>query len=424
VDKVEQLWRECLDSFNIDSAIMLSQSTFDPFRRVYVADGLIYKVVVLRYEISKNLRVCDLAAEFAILKYCAAIPGVPLPITHYQNDEFEALVMKRLPGQPLDTLDISWMRLFLILVKLSIILLKLSWRGISHNDILPRNVLVTSQGSISLIDFDQATRTNFFVALLRQFAGIKVGSNKVYGSVVSISKKCVKKKLSPKTIQFLRKFCRRNDSEALQILPSLPNDVNSQLKTLLKAWRQAQVSDASSPGRRVAYYSLDLGGYHFPGERPWIERWNMLRSAADYSDKRILELGCNMALLSCFLLKDLHASAALAVDADAKILEAAEQVSLAFCVKPILKCQDFDAVHDWETELFDFKPDVVFALNVLNWVKDKQRFLDFLGHFQEVIYEGHDSIDVESKRLHDVGFRYIDLVGISERRRVMLHCQK
>lgn len=424
MDKIEQLWCECLASFNIDSAIFLSQSTVDLFRRVYVANGYIYKIVVLQHETSKNIRASDLAGEFAILKYCAAIPSVPLPIAHYQNDGFEALVMKHVPGQPLATLDISWIRFFLILAKLSIILLKLSWRGISHNDVVPGNVLVTSHGLTSLIDFDQATRSSFFVALLRQFAGLKVGPNKVHGSLVTIFKEQVKKKLSPKMIQFLKKLCRHNNKGALQALPILPNDASFQLKTLLKAWRQAQVSDASSPGRRVAYYSLDVGGYHFPGERPWIERWNVLRLATDYSGKRILELGCNMALLSCFLLKDSHASAALAVDADAKILEAAEQVSLAFGVKPILKCQDFNAVYDWGSELFDFKPDVVFALNVLNWVQDKQRFVDFLGRFQEVIYEGHDSMSIESKRLCDVGFQYIDLVGISERKRTILHCQK
>lgn len=424
MDKIEQLWCECLASFNISSAILLSQSTVDPFRRVYVVNGRIYKVVALRYEISKNLRADDLAGEFAILKRCAAIPGVPLPIVHYQNDEFEAIVMKRVPGEPLASLDISWLRLFLILTKLGIILLKLSWRGISHNDIFPENVLVTSQGSTSLIDFDQATRTNFLVALLRQFAGINVGLSKVHGSLVTISKKCVKKKLSPKTIQSLKRLLRRNDNEILQVLPILPNDASFQVKTLLKAWQQAQVSDASSPGRTVAYYSLDVGGYHFPGERLWIERWNVLRSATDYSGKRILELGCNMALLSCFLLKDLYASAALAVDADAKILETAELVSLAFAVKPILKCQDFNAVYDWETELFDFKPDIVFALNVLNWVQDKQRFVGFLGRFQEVIFEGHDSIEVESNRLRDVGFQHIAQVGISERKRNILHCQK
>ena len=50
--------------------------------------------------------------------------------------------------------------------------------------------------------------------------------------------------------------------------------------------------------------------------------------------------------------------------------------------------------------------------------------LDFLGCFQEVIFESHDNLDTESKRLHAVGFQNIKIVGISERGREVIHCQK
>jgi len=137
-----------------------------------------------------------------------------------------------------------------------------------------------------------------------------------------------------------------------------------------------------------------------------------------------LELGCNMALLSTFLLRYEKAKAALAVDVSGKILEAAEQIGLAFGVKPSLKLQDFDAPKDWETELADFNPDIVVALNVLNWVQDKKRFLNFLGQFHEVIFEGHDSFEVESEKLSDVGFKRINIIGTTERNRQVLHCRK
>jgi len=112
------------------------------------------------------------------------------------------------------------------------------------------------------------------------------------------------------------------------------------------------------------------------------------------------------------------------VDIDARILEVAKLISMAFGVKPVLKVQDLDAPEDWESQLIDFKPDIVFALNVLNWVQDKQRLLDFLGRFEEVIFEGHDSFDVERKRLSDVGFKEINIVGVSERGREVVYCRK
>jgi len=165
------IWRECLSALDIESATLLWQSTIDPFRRVYAANGCIYKVVALQHEITGNLRAQNLAGESAILRHCGGITGVPSVIAYHKSDEFEVLVLERLPGELLDKLDVSWPRLLVNLTKLAAILLNLSWRGISHNDVVSRNILVSPEGSVSLIDFDQATRTSFIVAIIRQFTG-------------------------------------------------------------------------------------------------------------------------------------------------------------------------------------------------------------------------------------------------------------
>ena len=69
-------------------------------------------------------------------------------------------------------------------------------------------------------------------------------------------------------------------------------------------------------------------------------------------------------------------------------------------------------------------PDVVFCLSVLNWVRDEGRLLAFLGRFEELVYEGHDSARAEARRLRAAGFGSIRLVATSERRRPILHCRK
>lgn len=419
-----QLWDKCFAEFNLESATLLWQSPHDPFRRVYLANGCVYKAIALQHENASRCYAQNLAGEFSILRDCKGIPGVPSVISHHENDEFGVLIMERLPGEPLSNLTINGLQLFLILVKLSVILFRISLRGISHNDVLSKNILISPKGSVSLIDFDQATRANFFVALIGQFTGFNLGTHKMYGSLITVVKEYSKKKLPPRMIQFLRRLRNFNNNKKIQELPILTDNASFQLKTLLNAWEQSQMSNANSPGQLLAYYSLDIEGYHFPGERLWSARWNMLRSVTDYSGKRILELGCNMGLLSTYLLKDCNVKAALAVDIDTKILEAAKLVAMAFDVKPALRVQDFDAPEDWESQLIDFKPDIVFALNVLNWVQDKQRLLNFLGCFQEVIFEGHDNFDTESERLHAVGFRNIKIVGISEREREVLHCRR
>lgn len=424
MDRAEQLWHQCELLLNIEQGTLLWQSPNFQFRRVYGTARSIYKVVDLKYDASGVFRAQNLAGEFSILKHCVGITGIPLPIAHHKADGFEVLVMERLPGELLSNLTVGWFRLIRILSKLAIILLRLSWCGISHNDIKPDNILITNDNSVSLVDFDQASRATFLQAFASQFLGISIGGITMYHSLTSVVKDHLRRSLPPKVVDVLRRLKQRRESKILRTLPDLPPDASSQLRTLREAWRLAQISNANAPGSGLAYYTLTLEGYCFHGERPWIPRWNMLRSATDYSGKRILELGCNMGLLSTFLLKECDAKAALGVDVDARILDAAKLISTAFNVKLDLKVIDCDDAGDWDTTLIDFSPDIVFALNVLNWVKDKKRLLNFLGRFQEVIFEGHDNFAIESKRLNGIGFKEIDVVGVSERGREVIRCRK
>jgi hypothetical protein len=131
-----------------------------------------------------------------------------------------------------------------------------------------------------------------------------------------------------------------------------------------------------------------------------------------------------MALLSTFALAEAGASAALAVDADPKILEAAALAATAFGVRPEFRRVDFDRDRGWEDRLEAFRPDLVIAMSVLHWLDDKARFLAFLGRFDEVVFEGHDSSRIERERLRRAGFSEIDLVDTSERGRPILVARK
>ena len=85
---------------------------------------------------------------------------------------------------------------------------------------------------------------------------------------------------------------------------------------------------------------------------------------------------------------------------------------------------DFDRDTGWEDRLQAFAPDVVVALSVLHWVEDKARFLAFLGRFEQVVFEGHDSSRIERGRLLQAGFTEVDLVDTSERGRPILLARK
>ena len=207
-------------------------------------------------------------------------------------------------------------------------------------------------------------------------------------------------------------------------LPRIPWNASPSVKKLRKAWELAQLSNANSPGQCVSYYSLEFEGYEFPGERPWSTRWELLQSVTDFQGKRVLEIGCNLALLSCCLLKDSGASDAIAVDYDSTILKAASLAAEAHNVTPVFVQQDLNSKEDWESRLNAYNPDLVVALSILNWIDDKERFVAYLGQFDEVIFEGHDSFEKEGERFKKVGFEVIRLVGMSERARPILYCSR
>lgn len=416
---IESLWPRVIAKEGLDSAELLSSSYFDLARRVYAADQRVYKITLREYEATSRFRALDLEGEFAVLQRCAGIPGVPTAIDYHHDTDVELLVIERMDGERLEHLSVG--SFLLVLCKLGVLSFRLSFRGVSHNDIKSENVLLANDGSVSIIDFDQATLTGFVASISRSILGIRIGDEEVHGSLVTMVKEYLKENLPPRVLAVTKSLAgRKLDNK----LPVLAEDASTNAKELLDAWGIAQRSDASSPKVLDAYYSFSFEGYFFPGERSWEERWKVLRSITDYSEKRILELGCNMSLLSCFLLKEERAAAAMGVDIDPNILEAAKLVSSALGVDPAYRQQDFDSTSDWEKGFKEFRPDTVFALNVLNWVKDKERFLDFLGSFDEIIFEGHDDFETEKRNFVARGFRDVRLISITERKRPVMHCRK
>jgi len=407
---------------DIENILFISKSNEDPSRKTYLFNNIIIKSRIIDDDQTAHLRQNNLKEEYEILKKCEVLEGVPKALYYFKNEFYELLFLSYLPGIQIYELKISLKELFKISFRLSKILIKLSALGVCHNDITPRNVLIENGNVVSLIDFDQAIKTKPYMAFARQLLGLNIGEAKVNHSIITIIKDYLRKKF-PGTIFRIKKLLGKKYQD-VDKLPALEKGADSKLINLLSAWQIAQSSNASSPGLPKAYYAIDFEGYHFPGERPWNERWNRLKNVSGYSVKTILELGCNMGLLSIHLLKEAGAAKCIGVDHDKKILESAKLISEVFEVKPVFKQVNFDSAKDWESDLLSYKIDIVFALNVLNWVNDKDRFLKFLSNFPEIIFEGHDTTEVERKRFEQIGFNTIKKIGYSERERIILRCRK
>jgi 2-polyprenyl-3-methyl-5-hydroxy-6-metoxy-1,4-benzoquinol methylase len=162
-------------------------------------------------------------------------------------------------------------------------------------------------------------------------------------------------------------------------------------------------------------------GHHFRGERGWYARWDVISSAVDFTGKSVLELGCNMGLLSSFARLN-GATDAHGVDHDALIIQAAELVARGLQSNATFEQVDLNGEERWEERLGG--RDLVTALSVVHWLPDRDRVLDFLGTHSELIYEGHDTLEIETERLRSLGFDRIDLIGSTERDRHILHARK
>ncbi len=413
----------CEEFPNVENIKFISESDEDPSRKTFLLNDIIIKSRKLDEDRSAHLRHNDLKKEYEILKLSNAVNGTPKELHYHKNELYELLFLSYLPGEQLRNQQLNFIQTVKVTFQVLKILVRLSGKGICHNDVTPQNVLLTDKNNASLVDFDQAVRTTIVKAFAGNILGIKSGESKVSYGLNTIFKDYLRKHF-PNFLYFIKRLLGRNPEFENHELPEINDSADPRLKKLLEAWRLAQKSNASAPALPLAYYAIDFAGYHFPGERPWDNRWNRLKNVSDYSGKTILELGCNMGLLSIHLLKEAGAAKCIGVDHDKKILESAKLISEVFEVDPVFKQINFDSTKDWESDLLSSNIDVVFALNVLNWVNDKERLLKFLSNFPEIIFEGHDTTEIERKRFEQIGFNTIEEIGYSERERIILKCMK
>ena len=408
-----QTWKQVREDLQIGDARLLHQSVFDEGRRTYRHGDEVHKIAL-----ADHGRVESLKAEAETLRRCVGIKGLPALHSFSERAGYSVLTLGWIDGADVATKRPGLIQSIRVSLRVLMLLVRISLRGVVHNDLRRENVFVSSRRDVYLLDFDQAGQASRFAALLRNLTGRGPAPSRSEFSYPNLVLRLVAGAL-PAGIKRRVATPDQAPSRSNQVI-DLP-DVDE--TALREAWDVAARAKASSPGVEIAYYSLNLGGAHLPGERPWEDRWEHLQDITDFEKKRILELGCNMGLLSAFLRKLRHAGAALAVDVDPEIISAASLVSRALKVDIEHRVIDLDGSDDWETSFLKFEPDIVFALNVLNWVQDKQRLLQFLGRAPEVIFEGHDATEVEIMRLEELGFD-VRFVTLTERGRPLLHASR
>jgi hypothetical protein len=429
----QQEWDQFVRESFGGNAVLLSVSKYSSDCRVYRANDTIFKI--RRFTPSSiSGRNNSFEDEYLIMRQLSSVPGVPAVRSYKRTGEWEQLEMELLPelcgydptfGMPHETF-----KDFLDIVRVT---LQINGLGCSHGDLHWRNVGRNVTGGISVFDFDQACLASQWRCAVRDIFGLGTcerrsecslfnrlryvrGIGFLLRALARLAKECIKfvSRTSPSSTQGIHlsnpTFMQR---AMLQADPAL--------EMLAEAWSVASSSKASAPDVEMAYYSIDIGGVNFPGERPWILRWERIRRHVDFKGKRLLELGCNMGMLSIHA-KLSGAAFCLGIDIDKDILTAATLASRAFGTDVEHRELNLGEPSPWEEELKEF--DIISALSVLHWVKDKNRVWAFVSKHKEVLYEGHESEQEAEDNLKKAGFTHIVRLGTTERNRQMFHASR
>ena len=169
---VRRIWAAVIADLGLRGGTLLfSQKVPDIGRATYIGASHVYKVAIHALDASRYARANDMAAEYAILKKCAGIAGIPLAGDLKRTPEYDALMIEKVDGAPANDLGIAPLKKAVISIKLIPLMVKLAARHVSHNDITFENVLVKPRNPPVLIDFDQATDASFVAAVRAMFFG-------------------------------------------------------------------------------------------------------------------------------------------------------------------------------------------------------------------------------------------------------------
>jgi len=436
-DERNQLWEDFRKRNLTQEFELISISKFTSNRRVFTNGKRVFKVNYVGSN-KNEYKKSKLINEYEILiRLNDKINFNPL----YKTVEpgWEVLEMKLLKGETLFSLMqhniLNKISLFVLVKSLWM----LSKRGICHGDLSLENIILTESKEICFFDYEDSSHTGIINALFCNLFAIS--PNKVHDFCLMT----ILNAYFSEESGFSRKLFRvvywiytkaRNLVNRILIVKRINIKINNistigmdndspsyeKIAKLTKAWEIASDSDANSPGESIAYYAIDFNNQKFFGERPWELRWLAIKGKIKVENKKFLEMGCNMGLLSIFL-KNEGAISCTAVDHDKKILESAKLISEAFQVQDITFLDiDFDVDPGWELKIDGH--DIVSCLSVINWVKDKERLLNFLGKHNELLFEGHDSYEMEVVRLKKIGFKNFQILMKSERGRELIWATK
>ena len=384
----ESTWENVEQTLGHDTHLLAQCDWSEGSNRIYGNSDLIHKVQLIGQYSPKPL---ILAEEYNVLRRLEGIEGVPHSPYYKEYADCAVLTYNKVHGTPINEYLVHcnferrvWFR---CIAELSALMNSIHKRGVLHRDLRPDNILVQEDGRLCLIDFDQAV------------AGVYEGQQ--------VDTKGERYGVIPPCVSIVR----------LIDLLGLRDEYMTVAKELRLAWKIGARSNASSPGRNLAYYRWVFGDVELPGERDWFSRWGIIyRVLRQFlPGARVLDLGCNMGLLAshCMLYGANHVTA---IDIHDDILEAGSKLAEAAGVDIEFLKGDLNSP-DFISSLLERQYDLVIALSVVHWLKNPDEALRLLAAAPMVLFEGHNPPSIAINLLRGLGFMDVRLIGYSERLR-------
>ena len=138
--------------------------------------------------------------------------------------------------------------------------------------------------------------------------------------------------------------------------------------TALQLTTKASHYNGWANGRKEhGYHSFSIFNVKFIGQRDPVQRINKMRKIYDFTDKSILDLGCNTGGL-LFHLFDIQKG--IGVDFDATCISAANCIKKKIGLYNHLDFIQRDLQKDDISDLFTRRYDVIFLLSMGSWIKN------------------------------------------------------
>ena len=345
-------------------------------------------------------RINSLREEYQIMKRLEGVIGISQRVSFETRNNLDYLQSLYIKGRQIDFYRSDPQQMIPLLIKLSDVVTRIHRKGVHHRDFKFDHVKVDGVRDVYLLDFDQAvigdpdSKIDFFC-----FKNT-TGKNKPDKPWIGLGY-LIKNNLGFGLVM----------EEALKILKII--------------WRMGARSKANAPDHNICYYSWDLFGHHFAGERDWLARWDPIysRLGDKIRGSRILELGCNLGMFSSYCA--IHgAKECIGVDSFPDIVDAASLFAQTISANKATFLQ-MDLNDRLNYEQFGGVYDFIVILSVMYWLKNKQALFNFLARQKCVIYEGHEKASLGKGEIDGapflklLGFKNIEIICKSERNRLI-----